>query len=96
MNYQVLTFEGYDPIVTVSGDREITKQKQIKGLTYNHKYTASLFKTREEANSHARSLTKTKSEWVEVPTEIQEHLDSIPETPLEEPVKKVKKPKTHE
>jgi hypothetical protein len=59
MQYQVITFEGLEPIVTTSQSNEVNRLKQIHGLTYNHPFTASFFMSHEEALSSLEPKTET-------------------------------------
>lgn len=79
MEYQVIEFEGLNPIVTRANAREVTVAMQRNGLSVKHKYSTTFFKTQKEADNFARKqLDKNKNGFEEVKAKKVE-------VPVEEP-----------
>lgn len=99
-NYQVIKFEGLEPIVTNSNPREVLKYKQIHGLHINHKYTTTYFETFDDAKEfafpvveEAEIVSETPIEFVTVKSEENEDLHKENVEPIKEKRKYTRSPK---
>lgn len=82
MEYQVIEFEGLNPIVTRANSREVTVAMQRNGLSVRHKYSTTFFKTKKEADNYARSKEiKTSNGFEEV---VSKKVETPAETPIKE------------